>query len=122
MEHALLICYLFNFIAGPTVNRDFQLEFSRILQRQVSLGCSLLIILGEIFMQLIIKRKLLVQYCLFDVYCKYRHAILSGRVDDFSFFDYSSPFCFLLLEFNCIFSTSYKILTDYVYYYCILIR
>ena len=26
-----------------------------------------------------------------------------GRVDDLPFFDYSSPFCFMLIEFNCIF-------------------
>ena len=41
-----------------------------------------------------------------------------GRVDDLSFFDYLSPFCFLLIEFQCSFSISYKILPDYVYYYC----
>ena len=45
-----------------------------------------------------------------------------GRVDDSSFFDYLSPFCFLLIEFHCSFSISYKILPDYVYYYCISIR
>ena len=28
----------------------------------------------------------------------------------------------LLIEFNCTFSIYYKILTNYVYYYCILIR
>ena len=26
-----------------------------------------------------------------------------GKVDDLSFFDYLSPFCFLLIEFHCIF-------------------
>ena len=36
-------------------------------------------------------------------------------MDDFSFFDYLSPFSFLLIEFNCIFSISYKILTNYDY-------
>ena len=44
-----------------------------------------------------------------------------GRVDDFSFFDCSSPFCFLLIKFHCTFSMFYKILTNYVYYYCMLI-
>ena len=38
------------------------------------------------------------------------------------FSDYSSPFCFLLIEFHLTFSIPYKILTNYVYYYCILIR
>ena len=38
-------------------------------------------------------------------------------------FDCSSPFCFLSIEFHCTFFISYKILTNYVYYYyCILIR
>ena len=45
-----------------------------------------------------------------------------GRVDDLSFFDYLSSFCFLLIEFHCTFTISYKILPDYVHYYCILIR
>ena len=45
-----------------------------------------------------------------------------GRVDDFSFFDYLSPFCVLLIEFHCSFSISIKILPNYVYYYCISIR
>ena len=49
-------------------------------------------------------------------------SILRGRVDDLSFFDYLSSFCFLLIEFHCSFSISYKILPDYVYYYCISIR
>ena len=31
-----------------------------------------------------------------------------GRVHDFSFFDCSSPLCFLLIEFHCNFSISYK--------------
>ena len=48
--------------------------------------------------------------------------ICVGRVDDFLFFDCSSPFCFLLIEFHCTFSVSYKILANFVYYYCILIR
>ena len=30
-----------------------------------------------------------------------------GRVDDLSFFEYLSPFCFLLIEFHCTFSISY---------------
>ena len=46
----------------------------------------------------------------------------SGRVDDLSFFDYLSPFCFLLIEFHCTFSISYKMLQSFVYYYYILIR
>ena len=45
-----------------------------------------------------------------------------GRVDDLSFFEYFSPFRFLLIEFHRTFSTSYKIFLYYVYYYCILIR
>ena len=48
--------------------------------------------------------------------------IPGGGVDDLSFFDYLSPLCFLLIEFQCTFSISYKILPDYVYYYCISIR
>ena len=42
-----------------------------------------------------------------------------GRVDDFSLFDYASPFCCLLIEFNYHFFVSYLVLTCYVYYYCI---
>ena len=42
-----------------------------------------------------------------------------GRVDDFSFFEYLSPFCFLSIEFHSDFSISYKILQYFVYYYCI---
>ena len=46
-----------------------------------------------------------------------------GRVDDLSFFEYLSPFCFLSIEFHCTFSISYKILPYFVsYYYCILVR
>ena len=37
-----------------------------------------------------------------------------------SFFNYLSPFCYLLIEFHYTFSISYKILPYYVYYYCIL--
>ena len=40
-----------------------------------------------------------------------------GRVDDLSFFDCSSPFVFLLIEFH--FSISFKMLPCYVYNYCI---
>ena len=36
-------------------------------------------------------------------------------MDDLSFFDYLSPFCFLLIEFHCSFSISYKILPDYMF-------
>ena len=50
------------------------------------------------------------------------NSFLRGRVDYFSFFDCSSPFCFLIIEFHCTFSISYKILTNYVYYCCILMR
>ena len=32
-----------------------------------------------------------------------QNVILRGRVDDLSFFDYLSPFCFLLIEFYCTF-------------------
>ena len=38
-----------------------------------------------------------------------------GRVDDLSFFEYLSSFCFLSIEFHCIFSISYKILPYFVY-------
>ena len=38
-----------------------------------------------------------------------------------SFFDCSSTFYFLLNEFHCNFSISYKIIY-YAYYFCILIR
>ena len=37
-----------------------------------------------------------------------------GRVDDLSFFEYLSPFCFLLIEFHCTFSISYKRLPHFV--------
>ena len=37
------------------------------------------------------------------------------RVDDFSFFDCSSPFCFLLIVFHHDFSISYIVLTFYVW-------
>ena len=36
-------------------------------------------------------------------------------------FDCLSPICFLLIEFHCIFSISYNIITNYVYYYFVLI-
>ena len=45
-----------------------------------------------------------------------------GSVVNLSFFNYLSPFCFLLIEFHCSFTISYKILLDYVYYYCVSIR
>ena len=48
--------------------------------------------------------------------------MMAGGVDDLSFFEYLSPFCFLLIEFHCTFSISYKILPYFVYYYCILVR
>ena len=38
------------------------------------------------------------------------------RVSFLSFFDYLSPFCFLI-EFHCTFSISYKMLQFFVYYY-----
>ena len=40
----------------------------------------------------------------------------------FSFFDSSIQFCFLLIEFHCTFSISFKMPPYYAYYYCILIR
>ena len=46
----------------------------------------------------------------------------SGRVDDFTFFDCSSPFCFFVNWISLYFLIFYKILPYYVYYYCILIR
>ena len=46
-----------------------------------------------------------------------------GKVDDLSFFEYLSPFCFLSIEFHCTFSISYKILPYFLYYYySILVR
>ena len=42
-----------------------------------------------------------------------------GRVDDLSFFDSLSPFCFLSIEFHFTFSISYKLLPYLFYYYCI---
>ena len=47
---------------------------------------------------------------------------LTSSSNDLSFFDYLSQFCFLLIEFDCAFSISYKILQYFVYYYYILIR
>ena len=44
-----------------------------------------------------------------------------GRVDDLSFFEYLSPFCFLSIKFHCTFSFSYKILPYFLYYYHIII-
>ena len=49
------------------------------------------------------------------------HSSLTGDCAWFSFFDCSAPFCFLLIEFNCTFSTYCKILTNYVYYYCVVV-
>ena len=48
-------------------------------------------------------------------------SVSPGRVDDYIFFECLSPLCFLLIEFHCTFSISYKILPYYVYYYCISI-
>ena len=65
------------------------------------------------------------QLCIYYTitYFKFIFKIDSGGwVDEFKFFDFSSPFCFLLMGFHCTFSISYKILPYYVYYYCILIR
>ena len=45
--------------------------------------------------------------------------IIRGVWMIFHFFDCSSPICFLLIEFHCAFSISYKMLTNCVYYYCI---
>ena len=39
-------------------------------------------------------------------------------MDDLSFFDYLSPFCFLLIEFHCTFPFFIKF-HQIVYYYCI---
>ena len=47
----------------------------------------------------------------------------TGRVDDFSFFDYYKvDFVFCYLNFIVLFAISYKILPLYVYHYCIFIR
>ena len=43
-------------------------------------------------------------------------------MDDFLFFDCLRLFHFLLIDFHCIFSISYKILASDIYYHCILIR
>ena len=42
----------------------------------------------------------------------------SGRVDDLSFLEYLSPFCFLLIKFHCTFSISYEILPYFVVIGC----
>ena len=42
-----------------------------------------------------------------------------GRVDDLSFLDYVSLFCFLLIKFHLTFSMYYKIVTNY---YCNLVK
>ena len=52
-----------------------------------------------------------------DISTKFR-----GRVDDLSFFEYLSPFCFLSIEFYSTFSIFYKLLPYFIYYYCISIR
>ena len=70
---------------------------------------------------------LIIGYCLIEILFNVSSPLVvssnyRGRVDDLSFFDYLSPFCFLLIEFHCSFSISYKILPDYAYYYCISIR
>ena len=41
---------------------------------------------------------------------KYFNNLPRERVDDLSFFNYLNPFCFLLIDFHCTFSISYKIL------------
>ena len=46
-------------------------------------------------------------------------AIYQTSVDDFSVFDCSSPFYFLLIELYYTFSLSYIVLSCYVYYYCV---
>ena len=43
-------------------------------------------------------------------------------MDDSSFFEYLHQLYFLLIEFHCTSSISYTILTNFVYYCCILIR
>ena len=48
------------------------------------------------------------------VFCHRFTYLNRERVDDFSFFDCSSPFCFSLIEFHCAFSISYKILLYFV--------
>ena len=61
-----------------------------------------------------------IDICLFVLMCDlYFKTTNRGRVDDLSFFEYLSPFCFLSIEFHCTFSISYKILPYFVYYYCI---
>ena len=50
------------------------------------------------------------------IYIKLYYETWRGRVDDLSFFGYLSPFCFLLIEFHCTFSISYKIQKYYIYY------
>ena len=47
---------------------------------------------------------------------------LRGGVDDFYFFDCFKSVSFFVNWFHCIFSISNKILTNYLYYYCILMK
>ena len=54
--------------------------------------------------------------------CAVTYLKIRGRVDDLSFFEDVSPFCFLSIEIHCTFSISYKILPYFIYYYCILVR
>ena len=51
-------------------------------------------------------------FCKFVLLTQFRR----GRVDDFKFFDCSSPFCFFVNEFHSAFSISYEILQ-----YCFLL-
>ena len=69
---------------------------------------------------------------IFDISCNaysinvcvtYAQHVFGFCSHDLSFFDYLSAFCFLLIEFHCTFSISYKMLQYFAYYYYyILIR
>ena len=62
--------------------------------------------------------------CMYYYYYYYCYYYYGGRWM-MSFFDCLSTFCFLLIRFHCIFSISYTILINFVWYYnyyCILIR
>ena len=58
---------------------------------------------------------------LFIMQWKFSKVVNGGGWMIFHFFDCSSPFSFLLIEFHWHFSISFKII-NYVYYYCIFIR
>ena len=64
-------------------------------------------------------KRCIFQFCKVTFNTWNSNGLLRGSVDDLSFFDYFSPFCFLSIEFHFTFSISYKLLLYLVYYYCI---